>query len=164
LQITYQSVVPEGAPPGLQKTKSLPAGPRTLRLDDLTPRTSYEVCVQGLTMPLEPASRARPHTDQATEFEVKDEDTKCTEVQTLDQPKLESMLNSRFAVILGVCLALILVAIVVIVSICCHICGRKPEEGKNPEPNACTGQDYLSYRPFTQPNNEVTQNHEGYTQ
>lgn len=88
-----------------------------------------------------------------------DLDTKCTRVRTLEQPQAQTVLDNRLAIIIGVTLGVIIVALVVSIICCCKLCKktREPAKPENPGP-----QDYLSYRHFSIPGNEAN-SYEGYT-
>ncbi|KAK7070943.1 hypothetical protein SK128_011506 [Halocaridina rubra] len=90
-----------------------------------------------------------------------DLDTKCSRGRTLEQPQAQTVLDNRLAVIIGVSLGILIVAVVVGVVCCCQLCKKKREPVK-PENPGVNNQDYLSYRHFSIPGNEAN-TYEGYT-
>ena len=72
-------------------------------------------------------------------FPPQNNDTKCTRVRTLQSPPEHSLLSTRLAVLIGSVSAICLVAIVVLIAICCRFCHSKREPSRPRDPPPAQG-------------------------
>ncbi|XP_063840109.1 protein artichoke-like isoform X1 [Scylla paramamosain] len=151
-KVSFRETSEDGQVVGGLKTRSLTSSPTNYRLTGLRPRTSYLVCVHGLTTSASPSAFHHHHTTQY----APDLSSKCVQVKTDEPIPAKIELSNRLAIMIGVSLGIAIFFIAGTIICCRQMCKDRREAAKAKLESNAGGQNYHSYRQFSvQDNNDA---------